>query len=373
MTELDGLRAELDQLDRQLMETAARRLEVVRRIGAAKIDSGAPIFDRARERRVFEKAQRLGATLGLDDTLSQALMSALVEASHRTQEEAVLHAAASETRRKIVIVGGRGQMGRRLGGAFEARGHVVTALDRGDDLASSEALLQAEIVMLAVPMALAAPMAAEVGPLLPKGAVLCDINSLKGEVCAAMDRAFPGEVLGLHPMFGPSVKSLRRQKVVVCEIRGGPVGTWLQAELGRMGMELIESDPDTHDHMMAVIQVLVHFSTLVMGESLRRTGFSVAESLRFTSPIYRLELAFCGRLFTQDPELYAEIEMANPYGATVRAHFREASEALEAAVQAGDREAFRELFAGVSAYFASFGTEAMALSDRIIESLVTHP
>ena len=140
-----------------------------------------------------------------------------------------------------------------------------------------------------------------------------------------------------------------------------------------MGVELVETDPVTHDRMMAVVQVLVHYSTLVMGDALRRTGLDLARSLTFTSPIYRLELAFVGRLFTQDPDLYAEIEMSNPYGHEVRQCFQDAATSLRETIASGDRAAFREAFGQVRDYFQDFGDEAMAVSDWIIDTLVARP
>ncbi|MFP6599281.1 MAG: prephenate dehydrogenase dimerization domain-containing protein, partial [Deltaproteobacteria bacterium] len=93
-----------------------------------------------------------------------------------------------------------------------------------------------------------------------------------------------------------------------------------------------ESDPLTHDRMMAVVQVLVHFNTMVTGEALRLSGASIQESLAFTSPIYRLELAFIGRLFAQQPELYGEILMRNPVGGEMRAHFLAAAKVVNEVV-----------------------------------------
>ncbi|MFT4627398.1 MAG: hypothetical protein ACI8PZ_006082 [Myxococcota bacterium] len=37
--------------------------------------------------------------------------------------------------------------------------------------------------------------------------------------------------------------------------------------------------------MMGIVQVLVHYSTVVMGEALRRTGIRLRDTLPFTSPI----------------------------------------------------------------------------------------
>ncbi len=373
--DLDTLRAELDAVDNTLLEAAARRNELVRRIAAAKAAQRRPIFDRTRERVVFERTRQKAARLGLSAEVARGLMSTMVEASHRIQEEAsAAHDLAAEGHaHSFCIVGGAGQMGRLFERKLQERGHQIHILDKGDDVPGAAAVRESDIVVIAVPMHLAVDMARTLGPLVRKDALLCDINSLKADVCAAMAETARSEAMGLHPMFGPSVRSLRRQKVVACPVNAGPKGRWLCGELGRMGMELIESDPVTHDRMMAVIQVLVHFSALVMGEALRRTGLCVEDSLQFTSPIYRLELAFVGRLFTQNPDLYAEILMSNPHGPEVRRSFLAAASDLEAAATAGDREQFRAIFHSVSEYFSDFGDEAMALSDFIIEALVAQP
>jgi prephenate dehydrogenase len=166
------------------------------------------------------------------------------------------------------------------------------------------------------------------------------------------------------------VASLLRQKWVLCPVRPGRWSRWLEGELGKLGLELLRSEPRAHDRMMSAVQVLVHFHTLVMGEALRRAGLGVEESLRFTSPIYRIELAVVGRLFGQDPDLYAGIEMSNPYGREVLGHFLEATLSLKEIIDAGDRDAFRGVFGEVAEHFGEFKGEALALSDFLIEELV---
>ena len=364
--DLDSLREELDDLDAQLMATAARRIAVVRRIGALKAGSDRPVFDRGRERDVYVRARDNAHAVGLDPKVGEALLQTLVEAGHGLQEELQPQVEA----RHFCIVGGGGRMGSRVRRELQSRGHRVDVIEREDPFSLAS---EAEVVMLAVPIARAASVARVIGPYLRPDALLCDINSLKAEVCQAMSESFDGEVLGLHPMFGPSVHTFRRQKVVICRVRPGPLGEWLVAELGRLGMERIEAEPAEHDRMMANVQVLTHFSTIVMGDALRRTGVGVRRSLAFTSPIYRLELAFVGRLFAQNPDLYAEIEMSNPHGDEVRAGFREAAEELTAILARGDRDAFRARFTEISEHFEGFDEEAMRLSDLLIDTLAARP
>ena len=371
--ELEALRAELDVLQHTLLATAARRTQVVRRIGQLKAGSLRPLFDRRRERQVFERATAVAAEVGLDPQVARRLMQVLVESSHDEQAAIGQDTARSALVRRFVLVGGHGRMGRLLGGWLQARGHQVAVLERDDGQDPAAVLAGAEIVVVAVPMGAAVPVIRALAPLIRADQLLCDINSLKRDVCQAMASDCAGELVGLHPMFGPTVATLRRQKVVWCPLRPGPLAAWWREELGQMGAELVDTDPETHDHMMAVVQVLVHYSTLVMGDALRRTGVDLAQSLAFTSPIYRLELAFVGRLFTQDPDLYAEIEMSNPHGDAVRRRFRDAADDLARTIETGDRDHFRQAFGQVRSYFHGFGDEAMALSDWLIDTLVARP
>ncbi len=376
--ELAHLRQELDELDRSILAAAARRSEIVRGIATAKAraSGGRPLFDRERERAVYDRARKVAEEVGLPAPVGHQLMMTLVENSHRIQEEVsrkTAKDAAAENPRRILIVGGKGGMGRLIGSELAGRGHEIDVLDLDDERDRIQVVREAEIVMIAVPMSEAVSVVEELAPFLSPDTLLCDINSLKQNVCDAMARHCKGEALGLHPMFGPTVHSFRRQKVVACPVNAGPLGIWLLREFEQMGVELIDSDPVTHDRMMAVVQVMVHYSTLVMGEALRETGVSIEESLRFTSPIYRLELAFVGRLFAQSSDLYAEIEMSNPHGNEFRHCFFEAAAIFNRAIRTGNREEFKRLFDDVSHYFRGFADEAMQLSDFIIDSMVTQP
>lgn len=370
-TQLDALRRQLDTLDQELLEVARRRLDVVQSIGEVKARLGRPVFDREREQRVLSKTRDRARKQNVPEHVAEGLMQVLIEASHDLQEHTLEAAAPPDAAcsRRVLIIGGGGVMGRRFVEAFGERGHVVEVLEAGQGGDHQAMVARADVTMIAVPMGVAADVAREVAPWVRPDALLCDINSLKESVCDAMSSC-RGAVVGTHPMFGPTVHSLRRQKVVVCPVKEGPLVGWLCDEFQRLGMELIETSPAAHDRMMAVVQVLVHFNTLVMGSALRRCGVSVEESLRFTSPIYRLELAFVGRLFTQDPGLYAEIEMQNPYSAEVRAHYRAATSDLDDIINQSDRAAFSTLFQNLAGYFSDFAEDAMTLSDFVIDAIV---
>lgn len=369
MSGLDALRAELDQIDGELLELAAKRLRVVSRIKEAKRKSGKHLFDRTREQAVFRRAEARATELDIDPAIARGIMSTLVEASHNVQERPSQKGASEQ--RAISIIGGRGKMGRLFGRFFAERGHHIDVIEQGDALAPDR-IGKSDVVMVAVPMTEAARVTAEVAPMIREDALLCDINSLKREVCAAM-KGCAGEALGTHPMFGPTVRSLRRQKVVLCAVKPGPMSTWLESELGRMGAEVVVTSPETHDRTMAVVQVLTHFGIMVMGRALAHSGLELSDTLQFTSPIYRLELAMVGRLFSQKPELYREILMTNPEARGMREVYAREVAALAELLDGSDRDGFVSAFEEVAGYFEEFSGDAMELSDHIIETIMSRP
>ena len=114
----------------------------------------------------------------------------------------------------------------------------------------------------------------------------------------------------------------------------------------------------------------MHFSTEVMGKTLSELGVPIDETLKFTSPIYLMELLMTARHFAQSPELYASIQMSNPRTAEVTDAFVRAAQHVRDDTAAGDHAAFRALFDEVRHYFGDFTTQALEQSDFLIDRLV---
>jgi chorismate mutase/prephenate dehydrogenase len=171
-------------------------------------------------------------------------------------------------------------------------------------------------------------------------------------------------------MFGPNVHSLQGQRVVVCRARGDAWADWVVRMFQARGLSVQETTPSHHDRMMAVVQVLTHFQTQVLGLTLARLGTSLEETLRFTSPAYLMELYVTARHFDQSPDLYGPIEMRNPATGQVTAAFGAAAAEVADILAAADRERFRGLFEEVRDFFGPFTHEALEQSSFLIDRLV---
>ena len=270
----------------------------------------------------------------------------------------------------IAVVGGHGGMGSLLCRMLTGQGRRVLIADLGTDLSASEAAREADITIISVPIDRTVEVIAEVGPHVARDGLLMDVCSLKGAPVRAMLDATPAHVIGTHPMFGPGT-ALQGQVVVACPARPGPWLDWVRGMWEREGARLIHCEADEHDRIMAVIQVLRHFATIVFGRTLADLGVDLPRSLEFSSPIYRLELIMTSRLFAQDPGLYADIEMLNPHRDTVIRAFEEATSSLAAMVRGGRRDDFMESFRAIASFFGPDREEAMRASERVLTALTT--
>src|SRR3712207_1278718 len=131
-----------------------------------------------------------------------------------------------------------------------------------------------------------------------------------------------------------------------------------------------ETTAEQHDRAMAIVQVLTHFQTQVLGLTLARLGVPLEETLSFTSPAYLLELYVAARHFAQEPELYGAIEMRNPRTGDVTGAFEAAAGELRGVLAAGDRARFAEMFEEVRGFFGPFTDEALEQSSFLIDRIV---
>src|SRR5690606_19389442 len=128
--------------------------------------------------------------------------------------------------------------------------------------------------------------------------ILMDLTSVKAPAVTAMPES-SAEVLGLHPTLGPSV-SLAGQTVVACCARPGRHTAAFLDLLRRGGAYVKESTAETHDKMMFVVQGVTHFNAIVFAKLARKLNIYVAETLTYTSPIYRIRMDMIGRILAQD-------------------------------------------------------------------------
>ena len=179
-----------------------------------------------------------------------------------------------------------------------------------------------------------------------------------------------GPVIGLHPLFGPATVTMDKQIVVMSPGRQRAECQWFLDQLSLWGNILVETAADEHDELMGIVQALRHFATFAFGQFLYSRGVPIARTLELSSPIYRLELAMVGRLFAQDPALYAEIVFATPERQALLKDFIQSLQQNMDLVERGDKAEFKARFREIAEWFGPFSEQAMRESTFLVEKLV---
>ena len=367
---LPVLRAMIDAIDHEMLQLLARRNSLVADIASHKREHHLPVRDPQREREIIKDRRERGQTLGLNPELLEGLWRLVLWASRDRQAALRAEVPPDVEPRTVAIIGGKGAMGRCMAQMFSDLGHAVMIADLDTQLTPEVAAAAADVVLISVPIDVTEEVIRRVGPLVRPGALLMDVTSIKATPVAAMLAASRASVVGTHPLFGPTVHSLQGQRIALTPGRGDEWLAWLRTMLHARGLEMVETTPEEHDRAMAVVQVLVHFSTEVTGKALADLGIPLQDTLRFTSPIYLMELLLTGRHFAQSAELYASIQMSNPAAAGVVDTFLRATAELRDITGRQDRAAFGAMFERVRRHFGPFTEQALAQSDFLIDRLV---
>ena len=367
--DLTALRHELAEKDTELVRLLAERMSLIREVAKYKSEKGLPSFDREREGALLDVLLAKAADAGLPEDVVRDVFATLFAASRLDQRRFL---QARSERFSVGVIGGTQGMGAFIAKVLRSAGYEVETTGLEEGRPPEEVAASHDLVVLAVPIANTVEVARKIGPKVRTGACLMDITSIKRQPLAAMLESTPStvDVVGTHPMFGPHGVDFDRQKVVLCRGRGEAGYARVKKLYEAFGAETIEATADEHDAQMALIQVLIHEKTMVLGSVLERLKADLGRSLQFASPIYRTELALIGRLFSQRAELYADILTANEQASKLSSVFEQEAGHFARAVAMSDRETIIRRFREVSTYMHDFAAWAKRQSDAILEELV---
>ncbi len=344
---LSDLRQDIDAIDAQIVSLLADRQRVVGHVAALKKSHNLQVYHPARE-EIYRTIIRRSRVV---QTGSMALKS--------VRSDGV-----------VLLVGGKGGMGRYFQECFRLAGYQVRILDKDNWRDAGQLCNGIDLVMVGVPIDVSCEVIRNIGPFMPAKAVLCDITSIKEQPLEEMLKAHDGPVVGLHPLFGPTTSSLDKQIIVATPGRNDDACQWVLDQFATWGAVVVRSDAREHDDIMGIVQALRHFATFAFGQFLKRRRISLSRTLEFSSPIYRLELGMVGRLFAQDSSLYSEIIFASEQRRDLlKDYIQSLQENLEM-LENGNKCLFQKEFQKIAEWFGPFGEQAMRESTFLIDKLI---
>jgi prephenate dehydrogenase len=279
---------------------------------------------------------------------------------------------------KILIIGGTGETGRWFARFYKKHGFdvVIWGVNKKKEIAEElgvafaddidSEIRSSDIVMISVPINKTEKTISDIAPKMSSGSLIMDITSIKTGPMEAMIKYTPDdvEILGSHPMFGPSIPDIRGQIVILTPVRSSkwfPIIKSLYEDNGAH-IEILEALE--HDRMMAVVQGLTHFAYITIGTVFKELEFDVARSRRFMSPMYDIMLDLVGRILAQNPYLYAMIQM-NPEVAKVHKAYIYQCNLMADMVKKKDIEGFAGLMKKAATHFGDTES-ALRRSDKLI-------
>jgi prephenate dehydrogenase len=248
---------------------------------------------------------------------------------------------------RISIIGGEAGMGKWFAEYFRARGCAVRVSGKNADNGIPALVRNSNIVVISVPIRVTGEVIRKVGPHMGEDALLMDLTSLKMEPVRAMLESSVSEVIGLHPLFGPSVPTLQGENIFVCVARGQRWFPWLKDILLQDGGRLVETTPEKHDEMMAHVQTLTHLGTVVAGLVLRESGIDQEDFLRFSTPAFRAGIAMMDRIFRVNPRLYGDILALNPRASSIAEAFQRNLSRIRGFIDEQDAEGLTRWIQGI--------------------------
>lgn len=266
----------------------------------------------------------------------------------------------------LVIVGGLGALGSLFAKFFKKSGYSVKILDKDDWDKAQGILSNAHIVIICVPIELTKAVIKRVCSYIDDNTILCDLTSTKAMAVKAMQEHHQGPIISLHPMFGPDISSFNRQVIAYIPVRQSHKADFLIEQLKLWGAHICPCSSQEHDELMSIIQALRHFNTISYGIFLSKLKPSLKKILALSSPIYHLEILMVGRLFAQNPSLYAHIIMSQDQNLNIIKEYIKSSKDLLEIIKNKDLSTFLEQFALAHAYFGDNAVKFMEQSQKLL-------
>ncbi|MDO8567135.1 MAG: prephenate dehydrogenase [Dehalococcoidales bacterium] len=256
---------------------------------------------------------------------------------------------------KIAIIGGAGKMGRWFARFFVNEGKQVVISGRNQqklldarqqlrvEVASNiEAVKAADVVLLSVSIESFEPVVKEIAPHLHPGQIILDITSVKTKPVEVMHRYIKnGTVLGTHPLFGPGARGVANQNFVLTPTNAAEtafankVKEYLEARRGKVTI----MTPQEHDEMMSVILGLAHFIAIVSADTLLASN-KMKEMAAIGGITYKVLVTLVESVLSEDPELYASLQMNLPGLAKAERLFQQRAGEWAGLVENNDRQQF---------------------------------
>ncbi|MBX7494934.1 prephenate/arogenate dehydrogenase family protein [Qipengyuania sp. 6B39] len=229
-----------------------------------------------------------------------------------------------------------------------ARGLVGTVCET-----AAEAVREADLVILCVPVGAMGAAAEAIADALPEGAIVSDVGSSKRSVGEAIARALPGAtVIPAHPVAGTEKSGpdagfpelFRHRWCIVTPPEGAPEEAVadVSAFWEGLGAKVEIMDPAHHDVVLAVTSHIPHLiAYTIVGTASDLEDVTRGEVIKYSAGGFR----DFTRIAASDPTMWRDVFLTNRDAVLeVLGRFTEDLTALQRAIRNGDGDTLFDLF-----------------------------
>jgi prephenate dehydrogenase len=371
VSDLEALRSEISELDRQLLELLNRRLELVTAVRDYKDTAGERWIDPEREAELLQAL--VAANSGpLSERGVRSIFSAVLDvlkeevaADRRAPAPPGASTGPQRAVERLAVVG-TGLLGTSVALAAGRGGTRCRGFDRDSEVLDgavargavepaqslAEAVADAQLVVVAVPVGAAPAAVREVLAAVGEGAVVTDVASTKRPLASVADPRFvPG-----HPVAGGVTGGPGRSAadlfdaatwfLTPTDVSSAESISLVERFVASLGAHAVRTDAEAHDRLLALTSHLPHaLANLLM----LRVAEAAADD---DSP-----LAFAGaslremtRLAGANAAVWSDIFLGNADEiVTALAGLRDSLDGLEQSLQEGDRDRIEATIATAAA------------------------
>ena len=257
---------------------------------------------------------------------------------------------------RIAIIGGSGKMGRWFANFLLKDGKEVIITGRNqrklleakqqlgsvEVATNTEAVKSADAILISVPIVNFEEVVEQLHPYTRPEQVIIDITSIKVSPVEIMHKHIKtGTTLGVHPMFGPGARDMTNQNFVLTPTNEAEtaLAQKIRGYLETRGARVTLMTPQEHDEMMSVILGLSHFIAIVSADTL--LSFDNLKQLEaIGGSTYKVLLTLAGSVISEEPELYASLQMSLPNITEIEKLFQEKAKTWADLVKNKDRQKF---------------------------------
>ncbi|WP_224362117.1 prephenate dehydrogenase/arogenate dehydrogenase family protein [Hyalangium versicolor] len=234
---------------------------------------------------------------------------------------------------KVALMG-YGRFGRALGSLLAESGMGFRALDPHAEIPEPyrctslpELISGADLVVVAVPVPKLHSVLEDLRPYLKPSQLVMDVGSVKVKPVEALNAVLGTQVpwIGTHPLFGPLSLAMaeRPLRVVLCPNPLHPeAAAQARTFYERLGCEIVEQTPESHDRVMAHTHALTFFVAKGMIDA--GTGLDVP----FAPASFKALARTIETVRSDAGHLFAAIQLENPFASEARQQLLEALEQI---------------------------------------------